>query len=269
MPEDYLMANIADATELKRLQIQEGFWDPPTQRILGDYVGVQPGWRCLELGAGAGSILRWLADRVGPAGAVVAADVDTRFLVDLPTNVEVRTIDAGEADFGLAEYDLAHHRAILSFVPSRDEVLPKLVRAIRPGGWLVSEEPIFVGGNSVLTGDDDGLLAAAFDGQLAMLEELGTDVRFGERLPLLFDGLQLAQIGNEGRYEIAQGGDGRWSEVWALYVDGLRGQFTSKGHLTDDQIDLLIKQLQRRALKWKSINLVAAWGQRLRTATDT
>ena len=263
------MASIADATELKRLQVQERFWDPPTHRILGDYAGVRPGWRCLELGAGAGSIPHWLADHVGPSGSVVALDIDPRFLVDLPTNVEVRTADASAADFGDSEYDLVHHRAILSFVPNRDEVLPKLVRALRPGGWLVSEELIFVGGDSVLAGDDDGLLAAAFNGQLAMLEELGTDIRFGERLPALFDALQLAEIGNEARYEIAQGGDGHWAQVWALYLDGLRRQFTSKGHLTDEQIDLLIEQLQRRSLKWKSINLVAVWGQRSRTANNT
>ena len=34
--------------------------------------GVQAGWRCLEVGAGRGSMAVWLAERVGPRGGVVA-----------------------------------------------------------------------------------------------------------------------------------------------------------------------------------------------------
>ena len=47
---------------------------------------MRPGWRCLEIGAGRGSMATWLAERVGPAGQVVATDIDTRYLerLDLP-----------------------------------------------------------------------------------------------------------------------------------------------------------------------------------------
>lgn len=41
--------------------------------------GIQPSWRCLELGAGAGSIAHWLASRC-PDGQVVATDLGTTFL---------------------------------------------------------------------------------------------------------------------------------------------------------------------------------------------
>jgi 2-polyprenyl-3-methyl-5-hydroxy-6-metoxy-1,4-benzoquinol methylase len=33
---------------------------------------VQPGWRCLEVGAGRGAMAVWLAERVGESGQVVA-----------------------------------------------------------------------------------------------------------------------------------------------------------------------------------------------------
>ena len=56
--------------------------------------GVGPGWRCLEVGAGAGSIAGWLADRVGPSGQVIATDLDTRFLEQQARpNLEVRRHD--------------------------------------------------------------------------------------------------------------------------------------------------------------------------------
>ena len=34
----------------------------------------------LEIGAGGGSIARWLAERVGPTGSVLATDIDPRFI---------------------------------------------------------------------------------------------------------------------------------------------------------------------------------------------
>jgi ubiquinone/menaquinone biosynthesis C-methylase UbiE len=52
--------------------------NPGTIRRMGN-IGVTDGWICLEVGAGAGSIARWLARRVGPTGSVVATDLDTRF----------------------------------------------------------------------------------------------------------------------------------------------------------------------------------------------
>ncbi|MBE1469472.1 class I SAM-dependent methyltransferase [Kibdelosporangium phytohabitans] len=37
--------------------------------------GVGPGWRCLEVGAGGGSVAVWLAERVVPGGRVLATDI--------------------------------------------------------------------------------------------------------------------------------------------------------------------------------------------------
>jgi signal transduction histidine kinase len=37
---------------------------------------VQPGWGCLEVGAGRGSMAVWLAEQVGESGEVVATDID-------------------------------------------------------------------------------------------------------------------------------------------------------------------------------------------------
>jgi ubiquinone/menaquinone biosynthesis C-methylase UbiE len=41
-------------------------------------LGLEDGFRCLEVGAGTGSIANWLAERVGPRGSVIATDIDTR-----------------------------------------------------------------------------------------------------------------------------------------------------------------------------------------------
>src|SRR3954447_25791329 len=50
--------------ERGRLTALESLYDGVSRRLL-DERGVRAGWRCLEVGGGAGGIARWLADRVG------------------------------------------------------------------------------------------------------------------------------------------------------------------------------------------------------------
>jgi hypothetical protein len=71
-----------------RLALLERIFDPLSRRRREM---VQPGWRCLEVGAGRGSMAVWLAERVGDNGHVVATDMDLTYLkrFNVP-NLEVR-----------------------------------------------------------------------------------------------------------------------------------------------------------------------------------
>src|SRR5689334_10923853 len=73
--EGYLLANQQDQAGV-RLAALATLFDPSTFRHL-DALGVGPGWRCWEVGAGGRSVPDGLAARVGPTGAVLATDVDT------------------------------------------------------------------------------------------------------------------------------------------------------------------------------------------------
>jgi len=70
-------------------------------------VGVRPGSRCLDLGAGAGTIAAWLAQRVGPTGQVVALDTDPRHIPGWDL-IDVRAQNVTAAEPGTGEYDLIH-----------------------------------------------------------------------------------------------------------------------------------------------------------------
>jgi 2-polyprenyl-3-methyl-5-hydroxy-6-metoxy-1,4-benzoquinol methylase len=63
----YIARQSAEAFERERLGLLERLADPITLRRLQS-LGVGVGWRCLEVGAGHGSIVRWLARQVGPQG---------------------------------------------------------------------------------------------------------------------------------------------------------------------------------------------------------
>src|SRR5262245_66628462 len=53
----------ADPDEERRLTLLESLVDPGTIQRLSN-LDVGPGWRCLEVGAGRGSIAKWLSEKV-------------------------------------------------------------------------------------------------------------------------------------------------------------------------------------------------------------
>jgi SAM-dependent methyltransferase len=136
---EYVLANADHEAELSRIRLLEEVWDGLAVRRLAD-VGVQRGWRCLEAGAGGGSIARLLSDLVGATGTVIAADINTRFLEEIGSpNVEVRRLDVRTDDVG-SGYDLVHTRMLLSHLPDPVGVARKLIASLRPGGTFVFEE---------------------------------------------------------------------------------------------------------------------------------
>ena len=68
--------------EHERLQLLEAHVDPLSIMAI-EAAGIEPGYRCLEIGAGAGSIARWLVNQTGDASLVFAIDLDTRLLAPL------------------------------------------------------------------------------------------------------------------------------------------------------------------------------------------
>jgi 2-polyprenyl-3-methyl-5-hydroxy-6-metoxy-1,4-benzoquinol methylase len=138
-----------DVLEIARQQARqrhntlEAHLDPGTIRIM-ETLGISEGWRCLEVGAGGGSIASWLCGRVGPTGRVVATDIDTQFLesIKMP-NLEVRQHDIATEDPPGEGYDLVHARWVLAYLRDRPAMLRRLLGAVKQGGWLMVEEPDF------------------------------------------------------------------------------------------------------------------------------
>jgi SAM-dependent methyltransferase len=126
--------------EKERLERVASLTDPATIRYLTE-IGVQEGWRCAEVGAGAGSIARWLSNRVGQFGRVEAIDLDTTYLDDLVApNLEVVQRDITTQPLQEAAYDLVHAKILLMHLPNREQVLQQLANAVKPGGYLLVEE---------------------------------------------------------------------------------------------------------------------------------
>lgn len=134
--------------QLDRLRALEAVLDPGTFRHLRGR-GVGPGWRCLEVGSGAGSVARWLAERVGPSGSVLATDLDTTPLRDLThPALEVRVHNLLRDPLPEAHFDLVHGSLLLAWLPNAALAVGRLVAALKPGGLAGGRGPgLRVGGS--------------------------------------------------------------------------------------------------------------------------
>ena len=143
MTTKYLFDNAAEREARARMTALAAQHNDATFRYM-EKCGIALGWNCLEIGAGDGSVARWMAARVGREGFVLATDIDPRFVLQdgsaNPANMEVRVHDIVTDSLPEGVYDLIHARLVLVWLPTRLSVLDKLVKALRPGGWLLIED---------------------------------------------------------------------------------------------------------------------------------
>lgn len=250
---------VFNADPRSRIQAAEDLLDEGSIRLLSS-LGVREGLRCLEVGAGGGSIARWLAGAVGPTGHVVATDVDTRAL-ELPAqpNVEKRQHDIVRDPLE-DTFDLIHTRLLLEHLREREAVLAKLVAALRDGGWLLVEDVDYVSGIPIseLGGKEHEHTQSV---RLREFAKLGVDPYFGRHLPERLRAHGLSNVGNEGRVWVMEGGSAgaRWFQ---LSMAHLRGQLVGPGKLTDAEVDQMLGVFDDRAFAAFSPIIVGAWGQK-------
>jgi ubiquinone/menaquinone biosynthesis C-methylase UbiE len=115
-------------------------------------VGLQPGWNAIDCGCGPIGGLTVLAEMVGPAGQVTGVDVNQAAIqraravvsaVELG-NVKVVAGDLHELDATALDgpFDLAYTRCFLMHQTDPLRTLVHIAALLRPGGWLVAQEPL-------------------------------------------------------------------------------------------------------------------------------
>lgn len=114
-----------------------------------DRLGLREGWRCADVGAGGGDVSVALAEIVGRDGRVYAVDIDPDARDQVASDAagdgraQVITITQAAEELLLPEpVDLAFCRFLLLHVVDPAAVLARMAGAVRPGGWVVVQEPI-------------------------------------------------------------------------------------------------------------------------------
>jgi len=248
----------------ERLRLLEATYDPGTLRHL-EALGVAPGWRCLEVGGGGGSIAAWLCQRVGPTGHVVATDIDPRFLhaLDAP-NLEVRQHNLARDPLEAGEYDLVHARLVLMHVPERQAGLDRMVAALKPGGWLLVEEPDHLT-ERVPDPQTDAATATLLErcrhARDLGMAAAGVDSVYGRRLygDVLRRG--LVDVGAEGRVTMVRGGSVE-AKLRQLTEEQLRPRRLAAGQLSEADMDRMHALLEDPTLVYMSAITMAVWGRK-------
>jgi SAM-dependent methyltransferase len=122
---------------------------------------------------------------------VVAVDVDTRFLRDLdPQTIEVVEADVVTGPLPPGPFDVVHTRLLLMHLAARDQLVPRLVDVLKPGGVLLVEEH----DTFPLTATAVGAYGAAWSVFVRAMEAAGVSPTWIRGLPVSLEQLGLADV---------------------------------------------------------------------------
>jgi ubiquinone/menaquinone biosynthesis C-methylase UbiE len=220
--------------------------------------GFTRGSRCLEIGAGSGSIARWLARETGDAGLVVATDIDPRLLIPLEgEGVRVLQHDVVTDDFPPGSFDIIHARAVLEHLARREDVLDRVARWLAPEGVLVLVDcvsfPIFSSANAIYR--------AAMEAWVEVLAFTGTDYEWAHTFPKPLQRHGYREIGATTLVPMLQGGF-PMARFWSLTLETIRGRIVDAGLLSSTAVDDAQALLADPDFWDLGPGFVAAWGRR-------
>jgi ubiquinone/menaquinone biosynthesis C-methylase UbiE len=263
----YVFDNAAEAETAERFHSLDALYNFRTYRFL-EMTGIGPGWRCLEVGGGNGSVGAWMAERVGPSGSVLVTDIDPRFIEGSGhqklANVELRRHDVGVDQLPEGAFDLIHARLVLQHVPQRHEALARLVAALKPGGWLVIEE--FDGrivDRTVATTDASEAERFRNMGRVLarLLDDRGFEADWPRRLYHHLKVAGLTEVGMEGHLAVREGGS-LGARLDAANYAQVRREAIRRGLVTDAEIDAVLARLDAPDFAVFSPVMFTAWGRR-------
>jgi SAM-dependent methyltransferase len=261
MTRDYAYGH-AWAMERVRLAGLEAVLDPGTREHLVR-LGAGPGKRCLEIGAGGGSVAFWLAGQVAPDGIVVATDLETGFLESQAAahpGLEVlrHDVTAEELPGG---FDLVHARWLVEWLPDKRLALRRMVSALRPGGVLLIEEPDFV----TIYGAGEPAIRRVVAATTAYLESTcPVECQYGRRALADLAAVSLEDVQAEGRCPIVRGGSPLAADFLRLTIEKYREPVLAGTAITEDEYAHAVAALQDPDTIVVAPMTVAAWGRRPR-----
>jgi SAM-dependent methyltransferase len=167
-------------------------------------LGLGPGWRCVDVGAGGGDVSVALAEMVGRDGRIYSVDSDPLARDEVAhaaaAHSQVIALTQAGEDLTLPEQvDLAFSRFLLLHVHEPAVVVRRMAGVVKPGAWVVAQEPI----------TSAGRIAGA---PLSMPDALHPDI--GALLPALIGdaGLEVIDAWAEAPAGVGQGPVARYLE---------------------------------------------------------
>jgi SAM-dependent methyltransferase len=257
----YLLDNQAPEAG-ERLRAFADLFDPSTFRHLTG-LGLTRGWHCWEVGAGGPSVIRWLAEQVGPTGRVLATDIDLSWAREAAgAHVEICHHDVTRDAPPVARFDLVHARLVLVHLADRDQALRSMVHALKPGGWLLIEDadPALQPLSCLEAyGPEHELANQIRRGFRALLSARGADLAFGRKLPRLLREAGLVHVAADAYFPVALQA---CMPLEMATVKMLRGELIAHGLASAEEIDLHLANVAAGRLDLAQPPMISAWGRR-------
>jgi ubiquinone/menaquinone biosynthesis C-methylase UbiE len=256
-------------TESDRLVLQADRWAPKTNWLL-DQIGIQPGWRAVDIGCGPIGILNLLSERVGPTGAVVGLEREQRFAEMARAeiarrelaNVTIMQADALNTGLEKGVFDLAHERLVLINVSDRKAFLKEMLSLLRPGGTIALEDVDTVSWLCQPEHPSWDVLLNAFH---SVFHAAGGDRFIGRKLPVLLRAVGVENIRVQVTVETPPIGDERRTHLVSL-IDSVGENIIAKGLLTESALkehkEVLVRHLNDPGTTVIDQLLVQCWGSK-------
>jgi len=223
-------------------------------------VGLSPGWRVWEVGAGGANVPEWIAEQTH--GYVLATDIDTSWLDREAGGFEVRTHDIGTDPAPDDGFDLVHARLVLVHVPERVDALTTMINALRPGGWVLLEEAD-PGLQPLVCPDEYGAeqelankLKMAFR---SLMADRGVDLSFGRKLPRLLRSAGLVNVQADSFFPM---GGSACNELERATVEQIREHLIAADLATEDEIEQHLSNVATGRLDFATSPMVSAWARK-------
>ncbi|MFJ9112464.1 class I SAM-dependent methyltransferase [Streptomyces sp. NPDC102283] len=221
-------------------------------------LGVGPGWRCLDIGAGTGTVSRRLLGETGVA-SVLAVDRDVRFLSARPVpGLQVLQADITRPGFAPGGFRLVHARFVLMHLPERYRLIGHLAELLTPGGVLVLSDAVDLTSDRTPPTPYTTAMRAMWQG---LRTTIGTDVSWVPSYPHLLRGAGLEQVAAE--IHVPPLGPGTAiSRFWADTWQRSREAMLSTGMIDDAAVDAAVRYLESDACAALSAGMLMAWGRK-------
>jgi SAM-dependent methyltransferase len=250
----------------KRLNVLADASWPTTERLLGR-LGVEQGWKCLDVGCGNGHVAIELATMVGPSGQAVGEDFDGKVLevaredaASAGARVEFRERSVFDLQDGEG-YDLVYARFLLTHLPNPEEGLAALIRAARPGGIVVVEDIDF---HTYFSWPLNEAFQRYVDLYREASSRMGADPLIGPKLVGMFLDSGLDDVEFEPVEPLFREGVGKL--IPQLTMEHIRENVVSAGLASNEEITQIVSELDRLRQDPKSLmgypRVFQVWGRR-------
>ncbi|MEU9125541.1 methyltransferase domain-containing protein [Streptomyces sp. NPDC048506] len=226
-------------------------------------LGAGPGWHCLDVGAGTGTLARWLLESADVT-SVLAVDRDTRFLTTgHPPGLVVQTADITAPDFDPGRFHLVHARFVLMHLRSWRRLIARLSSLLVPGGVLVLSDAVDLTTASAPTTPYTKVMRAMWQ---ALHDTIGTDVSWVPDYPHLLLDEGLRSVAAEIHVPPLLP-DSPVSRFWADTWQHIRDAVLATGQVDEAEFAAALESLVAPECAALSPGMLTAWGWRPRHAS--